>query len=462
MSISLYIESHHDLALEKLVKRVERICGTPVTDCDSSWPNVMLGLDSASLTGIEIARLDTVYEIRIPTMAHSDDYRLLRATATEMSRMLGVDVFDSQGRKVDLDLEMDDEWVKRRMTTDLKGVAQEVRRTGTNFRIRALSFSFMIGAGLIFRDGDPDRIIDAPDYELLDALRDTLWSVWDAYDAPVSLVEPEPGADSEECKTATVLTPDMDRHLFPMVLAKSDLLTVADDSRGVEVMVPFEYVPAIFHDIAVGIDAEQMVLMNPLSKKRFGLITRRARYYEPPDIWYPPVYPGTGYDEEQRTFLLRWDPEISSISMEKYLQLLRRMLTDRLNWSVHDYTHARMHDRFFMLRVSSHGTDDTHLGIVQSGIFSSNPYGADSWRADGTKVHYCDLKSNVMLHPQKAPILTVSELEEALPSIDWRTGHSGIMLDPQSALTLEELWSRHIALWRDTCDFLTIAYTDPY
>lgn len=145
----------------------------------------------------------------------------------------------------------------------------------------------------------------------------------------------------------------------------------------------------------------------------------------------------------RNTFLLRWNPALSSYTMER----LDEDMTDWANgewcddfdWSVHDWQKARKGDRFFMLRVGEGNT-----GVFAAGRFTSDPFLGDDWSGKGRAVHYMTMEFETVFHPERAEIITTEELRAELPEIDWSGGHSGVMLDAESAERLELMWRDYV------------------
>ena len=52
---------------------------------------------------------------------------------------------------------------------------------------------------------------------------------------------------------------------------------------------------------------------------------------------------------------------------------------------------------------------------------------------------------NVVLDPERAPMVTKEELQKAIPLFDWTGGHSGRMLSQKEANTLETIWEEYLA-----------------
>ena len=84
-------------------------------------------------------------------------------------------------------------------------------------------------------------------------------------------------------------------------------------------------------------------------------------------------------DAQHNTFLLRWNPAISSYTMERLDNDMNEWAegywADDFDWSVHEWQRARKGDRFFMVRVGEGNT-----GLFAAGRFTSNPTLGDVFR----------------------------------------------------------------------------------
>lgn len=188
----------------------------------------------------------------------------------------------------------------------------------------------------------------------------------------------------------------------------------------------------------------------------------------------------------QPTFLLRWNPEISSVSNADWTRMCRRYPYLSTNWSVHDYTAVGKYDQFYMMRV-----DGAHPGIVMKGRLKSLPYTGKDWAGTDKLRHYCDLAIDFIMDADTQPYITLEQLREAIPELDWLHGHSGVKLPDGVALKLDALfrqWIRdnqgfvaelcgrksrvidpdamgrikNIELFRQHCDFLKCSITSDH
>lgn len=141
---------------------------------------------------------------------------------------------------------------------------------------------------------------------------------------------------------------------------------------------------------------------------------------------------------ERKTYLLRWNPAISSFTEDDYEEFVTNAQDDafELNWSVYEWEDAAIGDRFYMMRVG-----DEKAGFVFRGHFISTPYTADDWAGSNRQRHYVDLLCVEPVTPKTKPDLSLEKLKAALPEINWASGHSGILLPKEVAEKLEELWA---------------------
>ena len=142
---------------------------------------------------------------------------------------------------------------------------------------------------------------------------------------------------------------------------------------------------------------------------------------------------------DHRTYLMRWNPSISSFTEKDYKACLDNMVNGmfRLNWSIYDWQEARRGDMIYMMRVG-----DDKAGIVFMGMLITDPYPADDWAGSTKRRMYVDM---VCFSPSKLrikPRLSLQQLESAIPSMEWAQGHSGVLLSEDVVKQLELLWDK--------------------
>lgn len=143
--------------------------------------------------------------------------------------------------------------------------------------------------------------------------------------------------------------------------------------------------------------------------------------------------------DDHRSYLMRWNPSISSFTEKDYKVCLDNMVNGmfRLNWSIYDWQEAHRGDYFYMMRVG-----DNKAGIAFTGLFLSDPYPADDWAGSERRRMYVDM---ICLSPKISgtkPRIPLKTLEAAIPSIEWAKGHSGVQLSEDVINELEKLWDK--------------------
>ncbi len=152
-----------------------------------------------------------------------------------------------------------------------------------------------------------------------------------------------------------------------------------------------------------------------------------------------------------KTVILKWNPAVSSYQMLRYLQDLNEMATEQIaydsDWSVWENEKIHAGDRFYLIKLGV-----GQVGIVSSGVITSEPYLAPDWRKTDKKVYYVDYLPNIVINPDTLPILTSEALAKAIPDFDWFKGHSGMVLEDKQAEALEKLWKSYLATNKELFD----------
>lgn len=152
----------------------------------------------------------------------------------------------------------------------------------------------------------------------------------------------------------------------------------------------------------------------------------------------------------QQTFVMRWNPEISCHKVADFEYAMENFYNDAstglstssfyYDWSIFEHEKVHVGDRFFMLKVGKGNT-----GIVMSGIIVSLPYKDEDWSGKGRDVRYVKMTPNCMIHPDKSKMVTIQELDEAMPGVNWNDGHSGVLLSNEQSVKFDELWRNFLS-----------------
>lgn len=137
---------------------------------------------------------------------------------------------------------------------------------------------------------------------------------------------------------------------------------------------------------------------------------------------------------ESRTYLMRWNPTISSFKEKDYKECVANLEHGmfRMNWSIYEWQEARRGDQFYMLR-----TGDYKAGIVFGGQFISDPYPSEDWAGSTKRRMYVDMICMYPIDPKEKPRISLDILKKEIPGYDWSKGHSGALLPEDVVKKLE-------------------------
>lgn len=159
-----------------------------------------------------------------------------------------------------------------------------------------------------------------------------------------------------------------------------------------------------------------------------------------------------------KLYNLRWNPKISSFKTKHFLDgfpVLNKGNSEGIgmDWSIREYENVEVGDWWILSRV---GGEDN--GIVGIGQFSGIPTPGKSWRKDGSIIYYADIWILCFQQPEKTGILNANELKKAIPEIDWDQGHSGVLIEEETAEKLALFISEKLlSLGEDNCNNDNIA-----
>ena len=137
---------------------------------------------------------------------------------------------------------------------------------------------------------------------------------------------------------------------------------------------------------------------------------------------------------ESRTYLMRWNPSISSFKEKDYKECVANLVHGmfRMNWSIYEWQEARRGDQFYMLR-----TGDYKAGIVFGGQFISDPYPSEDWAGSTKRRMYVDMICMDPTDPREKPRISLDRLKKDISEYDWSKGHSGALLPEDVVKKLE-------------------------
>lgn len=103
------------------------------------------------------------------------------------------------------------------------------------------------------------------------------------------------------------------------------------------------------------------------------------------------------------------------------------------DWSVYEWQKVKDGDMVVLLQV---GTEDD--GIAMIGKIVGEPEAGESWRKDGSKVHYVYISIFDAFDPAKEKEFRAENFEADFDKFKWYKGHSGELIDKATADRLFE------------------------
>ena len=137
------------------------------------------------------------------------------------------------------------------------------------------------------------------------------------------------------------------------------------------------------------------------------------------------------------TYLFAWNPKKWDWThLEETIDQLEQTGRVSERWSCSSHKSIRPGDRAFLVKL---GTNPK--GIIGSGFVSTEPFLAKHWSGKNKLVPRVMLDFEVLLNPDKEPILTLDILKQGqLLKQSWTPQSSGISIRPDVTDELEAVW----------------------
>lgn len=451
MSVCVVVRTERTLnpddVFDHLMKQGEQIVIT-----SDEFPSVKFGSHLKAIRGIEINQEQQGYEVRVCAHASVADLQLFAVTIEALIDLTEGRAYlenDDDCEIIDVRKSFDEVWIEKERESSLCVTRALTKHSGHPIVMYGMFSKFCVGAEMYRRfeiplTGDYSR---AQMDKLQDYLCSVQWYFANKKDTSTQLVVAPQSSDEGGLTISAILIKDGAVESFDYI-SEAQLLGIIDmdDQAYSSVLIPFKEAWKILpRNLFRPIDEWQYERIGDLSVEMVHQMMLRAHHLQPEDLHYRPTYPGGGWDEEQNTIILTWDPDRSGFSITEHNEKISDMLTDFFYWNVHEYEKAKWGDRFYLIKI---GEGET--GVVMSGVFTSRPYEFED--GEGQLRHYMDMHPNFILNPLKAPMLTTESLFEAIPSFDWSGSLSGCILSPMDAQKMETLWRNYLDEVREHID----------
>ena len=454
MSVCVTIRTENrlqpDVFLKHLVEKGEDIVVT-----SDDYPSVKFGNPHRTIRGIEVNKEDNGLEVRVCTFSSTADYQLFAKTVSTLMELTGDKAYleDDDDAEITDPFEIfNDEWIESQHESSFGVTRALINRSGQHIVMYGLFSHFCLGPK--FFDGFEIPLTGEYDKEKAERMLQYLCRMQcfcennDGTPSSMAIASPT-GEEQDALSLSLICIQDGEVNEFGYV-SEAKLLAIMDfdNEKIAPAFIPFREAGKVLpEDVFSQLDELQYFRKGELTVDMVHKMMERARHLQPDDLHYKPTYPGSGFDKTQQTFILMWNPDISSVSLEDHIQNITKMYIEDFNWSVWEHEKAKCGDRFYLVRVGEGNT-----GIVMSGVFNSHPYEAEDWSGKGRRVFYMDMLPNVILNPEEAPMVRTEKLQKTIPSFDWTDGHSGRLLLQEEAQKLEALWSDFLKKNEDRID----------
>ena len=441
---------------KELSKRGERI----IVSSDK-YPDIILGTLNEALRGVEIYSEDDELEVCVYSCSSRADYRLFAVVIDVLLDMTSGIAYSEEEEVVTHPYQtFDEKWIEGQYNS--WSVASVIaRESGSAIIMDGMFLDICVGPHILKAFGinlyGHYKEEKACYEKLSDYLTKMQWALSEARGTQSRLAIPNPeDPDKEPLRISLITIKDNEVAPFDYV-SYAPLLAFANLDTGDNVIIRMEDFGKILNENNhfAGFDEWQKRKCGgePTAEEMKSLMLLAKRYV-PEDLHYRPTYPGSGYDDKQRTFVLMWNPDSSATALEDHIRNIRDIFNDEITGKIYEWEEARMGDRFFVV-----STGGSHLGVVMTGVFGSQPYLSPQWTGKGRKQYVIDLEPNMILNPETVPMLTTEQIEQAIPSFMWRGGYSGRMLTEGQARALETLYAPYLDGIKEKADGTDLCIT---
>lgn len=405
-----------------------------------------------SLTGVKIAVYNDGYEVSVQELTVFSDYNFFVDVIKVLGKLSGGELLHADGvTKVNCETDFDDTYFARKQMSEFESVLSTVKRTGRIVMLEGALIPVHIGPWLLEKNSLL-RVQNYTDDDVEGMLSSLSWDYWELIDMKHASQQILRSNDGEST-VCVALIELVDGKVVPFdYVGACDFVAVHDHDTGDYYATPIQWFDLVVCPEQFDrVDDKYYKLTREMTPEDFENVKNAVAYKGVDDFFGTMPYPGRGNSDNRKTYVLMWNPAISSKKLIEHNYEVQKMLLVDFNWSVREYEDLCVGDRFVMVRCGGGNT-----GAVMSGVFNSYPYSMSDWSGKGRVVYYADMKPNFALNPETAPMLTTEQLQKAIPSFDWTGGASGRLLTDEEAAAFEKLWAEYLASMAEKADGVNV------
>ncbi|HTO15365.1 MAG TPA: hypothetical protein VLZ83_06325, partial [Edaphocola sp.] len=138
-----------------------------------------------------------------------------------------------------------------------------------------------------------------------------------------------------------------------------------------------------------------------------------------------------------KTFLFAWNPKKWNwTTLEQSIDQIEQTGRATEKWSVISHNKIQPGDRAFLMRLG-----EEPKGIMAAGFVSTPPFLSKHWSGEDKLVNRVMIDFEVILNPEKEPLLSLDILNQGnLAKVNWTPQSSGIEISPEVTDELEAVW----------------------
>ena len=138
------------------------------------------------------------------------------------------------------------------------------------------------------------------------------------------------------------------------------------------------------------------------------------------------------------TYIFFWNPDISSLTKERYMEEFSEGAF--VDWSIYEHQNVKYGDEFYMVICGPINA------VIAKGVIQSEAYEDEDWSPKNRKlIYYVELDTYVAINPFLTDTLLSAEtVAKEIPGFNWFGGHSGRLLDEESTKKLDRLFENYV------------------
>jgi len=149
------------------------------------------------------------------------------------------------------------------------------------------------------------------------------------------------------------------------------------------------------------------------------------------------------------TFLFAWNPKNWDwTTLDKSIIQIKDTGYTTEQWSVSSHKQIQVGDRAFLVKL---GTEPK--GVIASGFVKSPTFLSEHWDGSGRWINRVLIDFEVILHPDREPILSLDLLKVGeLVNVNWTPRSSGVKINPKLTDDLEAIWFDFLITQKIKCN----------